>query len=762
MDASGRIVSAWYEYGKRLNLHFVLRTEDGKKKVVIPSPVKPYFFAKKSDLDLVTSEVKKLTSDYSILCGGWKAVSTKDEVVKVEVPDPNFVGKLRNALWKKGVELLEADIKFIRRVLIDLGIKDSVEIRNGSLAKYDGAVPSFRILFIDIECDDEQALIKTKAGESKIIGIGTVNEACEVNFFSSSDEKKLLSDFLSYAKHYDILVGYGSEEFDIPIIKERCRRLNIGFSWKEVKHLDFLELYKGALQRELPSWTLEYVAEKELGEKKLHPKDFGYGKYSEVFTKDVKLLERICTQHAMLVRKLEEKLGLVQLKIYIASIAGVMVDETVHVTVPIDTIILREAFAEKPRMVFPSRPEHVEGEKYSGSLVFEPKPGLHKNVLCLDYVSFYNRLIQTIGLSPEVYRDYHQEFDLDKFVKFSISRKEFVEPLVPRILDELEKERERCKKLMMRQPRDSDEYKKYSIMQKAVKTLLLSVYGKFGEKNSRFYNRHLAEVITAFAREILDRSKSYIEGKGFEVIYGDTDSIFIKLPKVAQKEGAVKVANEIANALNAQCEVLFKSFGATYVKVEVAPKCLYEKVFFGKAKKKRVGLVAWEEGRFLEKPELEIVGYEYLRSDWCDLARELQLEVFKMIFDEKDKKSIISYVQKVRSDLMSFRIPASKLVLSGGVRKKLDEYKCDSLHVKVAKKMKSKGLPVPDKVQYVITSVVRNAPIPEPVVDEVPEVKDLKALQYLWEKRILPPTLRVLSCIFPDAETCLSAQMKLT
>lgn len=58
-----------------------------------------------------------------------------------------------------------------------------------------------------------------------------------------------------------------------------------------------------------------------------------------------------------------------------------------------------------------------------------------------------------------------------------------------------------------------------------------SIYGCLGFQSSRFYAKKIAMLITAFGRKLLESSKDLVEKEGFNVIYGDTDSIMVNTSK---------------------------------------------------------------------------------------------------------------------------------------------------------------------------------------------------------------------------------------
>lgn len=83
---------------------------------------------------------------------------------------------------------------------------------------------------------------------------------------------------------------------------------------------------------------------------------------------------------------------------------------------------------------------------------------------------------------------------------------------------------------------DKDKIHQLDIQQNAVKIMANSIYGCLGFSYSRFYAKKIAMLITAFGRKLLENSKDLVEKEGFDVIYGDTDSIMVNTTKGELKQ----------------------------------------------------------------------------------------------------------------------------------------------------------------------------------------------------------------------------------
>jgi DNA polymerase elongation subunit (family B) len=111
-----------------------------------------------------------------------------------------------------------------------------------------------------------------------------------------------------------------------------------------------------------------------------------------------------------------------------------------------------------------------------------------------------------------------------EFVRFSsIYKEKHSSPIFPTILDDLFKMRQEAK-AKFKETRDQ----KYDMKQKATKILMNSFYGVLGHPGFRLYRRDIAEAITWFGRETIQHTKVELEKLNYEVVAGDTDSVFFK------------------------------------------------------------------------------------------------------------------------------------------------------------------------------------------------------------------------------------------
>ena len=148
-------------------------------------------------------------------------------------------------------------------------------------------------------------------------------------------------------------------------------RKNITYDIGGVTQLDYLDLYKRFTYTNQESYRLDYIANYELGEKKLDHNE--YDTFREFYTKDWDKFVRYNIIDVQLVDKLEDKLKLIELAITMAFDAKVNFID-IHYQVRMwDTIIYN--YLKKQNIVIPPKKRTSKSQKYAGAYVKEPKPG---------------------------------------------------------------------------------------------------------------------------------------------------------------------------------------------------------------------------------------------------------------------------------------------------------------------------------------------------------------------------------------------------
>jgi DNA polymerase-2 len=242
----------------------------------------------------------------------------------------------------------------------------------------------------------------------------------------------------------------------------------------------------------------------------------------------------------------------------------------------------------------------------------------------------------------------------------------------------------------------------------AIKILMNSFYGVLGTPACRFSNPALANSITGLGKLLLLWSKAWFEGKGFAVLYGDTDSLFVS-SGLADAEAAQQRAQRLAAALNRDLTAYIAERWRVASRLELEFEKLYLKLLLQRARhstrgasKRYAGLVYAAAGEAVAggavaRDPVEFVGMEVVRRDWTAVAKRVQRELYQRLFTgEPVAPYLADIVKRVRRGELD-----AELVYQKGLRRGLEEYtETTPPHVAAARKS---GLPPGRSVRYVMT-----------------------------------------------------------
>jgi len=463
----------------------------------------------------------------------------------------------------------------------------------------------------------------------------------------------------------DLICGW-NVNFDITYLKNRFKTLlNIDVdSWFEERQIfDMLQAYKRV--KNIPSYSLGYVAEHEgLTQKTEVAEDIPWLYQNEL----ERLITYNCTDVKIL-RELENKIGLISFYISMKEYVGVPdINDCFYFSVLLDTVLLR--LAKNRNICLPSKRYDVNDEGYEGAIVFDPVPGLHRNVVVLDMAKFYPSIILTLNISPETLTDLEFSPSMDK-IRVSVPDET---GLVPEMVIYLKKQREMIEEQMKKFNPGMPEYEDLSRKRQVVKDLLNAVYGFLGYEKSRIYVKKLAELVTWTARQGILWAARRAEEMGYRAVYGDTDSLLIKLDEDMSLNEVIETGRELE-------EKITKSFDE-FAKEKLGVKKHYfalefEKVydpvgFFPKTKKRYFARVRWEKGE--ECDYILIRGLEVRRTDSPEITRDMQERIIEMILYGEPRQNIIQYVRDIINKIKSGEVPLQDLGIPKGLQKPLSAY----------------------------------------------------------------------------------------
>jgi len=654
------------------------------------------------------------------------------------------------------IKTFEADLTPAQRITIDHKLKVATK---------------YKTLFFDIETDDRG---KIDIGKKRIVSIAAVNEAGEEFYWSGKDEVEIVKGFLDKLVHYDLCIGWNSEKFDIPYIKERCKYFSKEmkyFNWRQVVQVDMMqklmEIHKRNIDliKEVRSFALNSVAQHFLGEKKVEHSESIW----ELFTKNPEKLREYNIQDCRLLLRLEQKLKIIGQKIAEHSISGCFLNEFA-VSRILDTYILKNAVGSGVR--FKSKPPREElnfdtnkKSGYTGGLVLDPVRGLHKHVLHFDFTSLYPSIIQTFNISPETWLREKEPGENDKNFIYTPNKQVFSRELgiIPSVIGGLLKARNDIRYNELKNLKEgTQEYEVAYFKQYAFKTISNSFYGILGADFTRYYRKEIAEAITLSGHFMLNLVKQWCEAKDIQVLYGDTDSVFVKADHDLDENRIHTQINEFL------AYYLFKHFGILDSKMDLKVEAVYDSFLLVEKKK----YVKNEGGH------LKIVGLEARKRDTLQITVQKQTEFLEnVMLNNYDLDQTIDWILDLKKYVLSHQMTRDEVMLQIKLSKHVDEYmkkkknkktKAVELdengkeillpsslsHIKVANWLKENnirenGNNTWEKGSYVKFVVVDGSKKLESVSIHNYEDGQYDAAYY-WDVKIFAPIQRILNVVFPE------------
>ena len=539
------------------------------------------------------------------------------------------------------------------------------------------------------------------------------------------DEPAVLHAFLAWVANFDpdLIIGWNVAGFDLRFLEARCRLHRIGFALGRDGGrarvldgtvatarvpgrvvLDGIEGHRAAFWG-FEDESLGAVARELLGRDKLIAPDRNRVEaIRDLYASDRLALAAYNLEDCRLVREIFGRTRLVEFMVERSRITGLALGRTGGSVAAFDHLYLPRLH-RRGRVAPDIGAGTAGGGESPGGHVLDSRPGLYRNVALLDFKSLYPSIIRTFRIDPLGLAEPGKN-PVPGFAGAAYAREGGI---LPDLIADLWTRRDEAK-------RTGDQP-----FQHAVKILMNSFYGVLGARGCRFFDPRLASSITMRGHEIIRRSKAFIEGEGLEVIYGDTDSLFVLL---GERAGAREIARGLAERLNRWWrEQLAEEHGLDSC-LEVELESLFERFLMptvrGAAtgtKKRYAGLVRSGEGG--AAPELVFKGLETVRTDWTPLARRFQRELYRKVFLDKPYED---YVRATCDALLAGELD-EELVYRKRLRRPLDAYTRNvPPHVQAARRQANPG----SWVSYVVTA---NGPLPLEALDAKPDYEHYRDRQ---------------------------------
>lgn len=675
----------------------------------------------------------------------------------------------RDRLRGAGQEVFEGELLPSDRYLMERFIAGSCSargrrhVRGGFLELHHAELraetfsPQLRVASFDIETDGlDGALLSIAivcADVERVWMVAGGSEPVPPKTEQLATEPALIEAFCRAVRELDpdVLIGWNVIEFDLALLLRRAAlhgvRLALGRDGSEPALterkpvrarvagrvvLDGIGTLRAASHM-LESYALEDVAQQFLGRGKalVEPHVDRVAEVRHMFEHDRAALAAYNLEDCRLVREIFERLDLLGFLVQRAELTGLALDRVRGAVAAFDYLYLPRL--HRAGFVAPSVATSELATESPGGYVLDSVPGLYSNVVVLDFKSLYPSIIRTFCIDPLGM----WTAGPDAIPGFAGARFDRTRSILPELITQLWRSRDEAKRM-------GDDARSY-----AIKILMNSFYGVLGTPACRFFDPRLASSITLRGHEIITRSRDFLRARGHAVIYGDTDSLFVKLADQLDPPACVALGRELAAAMNAYwAELIAREFQRTS-QLDLELDTHYLRFFMPTlrdseqgSKKRYAGLVQGEHG-----PVVEFKGLEAVRTDWTPLARQFQRELYRRVFVGEPYEA---YARETVAQLFAGKLDRL-LVYRKKLRRDLNDYVRNvPPHVRAARKLPA-GANLREIAYYITTrgpepQSARSAPLD---------------YQHYLERQLAPAADSLLSHFGINFQSLVDAQLRL-
>ena len=756
------------------NLVVLRRGADGRLRET-RQPAEYAFFIRKADWPKVEREVRTQESRRGRIAGH----RVEGEYVRIVCRDLSFrqmlcrgVDERGGFFAQRGIEVYEADLNPVRRFLVD--------------SQCDIQEPTW--CCIDIETDSRVPFSRKEEmrvlcwslyrHDGQMFG-GVLEED------SDAAERELLMDFWWEVQHVDQVRSWNGETFDEPVLIARSRKLKIQVEPRQKLWLDHMQAVKKYNAHstesgdEKQSVALGRVAE-SLGIDTDEKTSVDASKSWELWRGGGAGREALFRRNnfdARVMAEIEEKTGYCALHYAVCRTSGCLPNTRgLSAKEHVEAFVMRLGARKGMRFATNwAREGDEKFQKFEGAYVHDVVPGLHRDVHVCDFSGMYPAIIQSWNMGPDSHRPELSGREGEKLedVVARLPEGHAVAPLtlqvfdqrVPSVISEAVAElkamrgvhRKRAADLKAKGLAKSKEWVEADRLSQGAKIAVNSTFGVVSSPFSRLFRREVGESITTTGKWlILETIHKGQDEYQIQTVFSDTDSL-----------GGTGVTAETYERFVIECntklypeKLRWMGCARNEMNLEFDAKGGDTYAILAITSKKHYAARILVSASPLGKPIVK--GLEYKRGDSLKLARQFQFEVIQAILmigrefrGEYDVRpeDIEPIIERWKALTLGGSLSLRDFMISQSLKGHPDSYgqgkgAAVPVHARIAKVLEERGRDVSEgvRVEYVVVDGDASPLKAIPAEDWAPGMEDRA---YLWERKVWPPTERLLEACWP-------------
>ena len=600
-------------------------------------------------------------------------------------------------------DLLNQPIPEIKRLSVDI----EVEAEIGRIP--DTRLAEKKVTAIGLKGTDGFDRIFVLRAEGTDTGTNELDQNIKVTFYDPDREGRMIQDAFDIMNEFPVILTYNGDDFDLPYLYHRAEVLKLKKSenplymarenalFKKGIHIDLYKTLSNrsfqiyAFSQKYTDFSLNSVSKALLGKEKI---DYGLD-FNELTLYQT---AKYCYNDALLTYELTSfnKNLLMNLLVIIARIGRMPIDDIARLGVSqwIRSLLYYEH--RKRNYLIPKRDDLqrrsegvmsdavIKDKKYRGGLVVDPKRGIHFDVVVMDFASLYPSIIKVKNLSYETVRCTHDTCRTNTIPgtnHWACTKKNGLTAMIIGSLRDLRVNY--YKSLSKKETLTEDQRQQYTVVSQALKVILNASYGVMGAEIFPLFFLPVAEATTAIGRYTIMETIKKCEEAGITVLYGDTDSLFIKNPTQQQVQAVIQQAKQDHGV---ELEI-----DKTYRYCVLSDR---KKNYFGVTKSGKVDIKGLTGKKSHTPPFIKKLFYDLVD----ELSKVKTIEDF-----DKAKQSISEKIADVGKKVEAREIPLEELTFNVMLSKAPSEYvKSIPQHITAARQLESfNSLKKGDRISYI-------------------------------------------------------------
>ncbi|HNT26297.1 MAG TPA: DNA polymerase domain-containing protein [Anaerolineales bacterium] len=372
-----------------------------------------------------------------------------------------------------------------------------------------------------------------------------------------------------------------------------------------------------------------------------------------------------------------------------ARVSGLPVQQAARLSPGTGISAMQTVTALRQGVLVPWRKPQAELDKSAldllradqGGLVYQPIPGLHRNVAEIDFISMYPSIMRRFNISPETVSVQAKEGYL-QIPEVAVWVKPEPPGLIPQTLAPLLDKRIALKRRLVELPGWHPQKQTYKAQASAHKWLLVTCFGYLGYQNARFGRIEAHQAVTACSRECLLRAKEAIEDAGGAVLHLYVDGLWAQIPGKADPQDFQPLLDEITLRTG----------------LPIALDGIYRWVAFLPARTKGRSSVANRYFGVFQDGSIKVRGIEARRRDTPPFIAQVQMKLLEKLAQVDDVEeipdylpSLLGYLRQQVAALRARQVPLTDLLVRQSLSRELSRYRSPSPAARAAAQLEKFG-----------------------------------------------------------------------